>query len=123
MPAAGLPNQGLIKMKQFNAFPFYKEQLQPFSQHARNQQVSAYNHSFVSIIQRFYCKQVPFGLLYAVKMAEVVLLKVFRIGFPASLLLFIYSRHLESSFNVVFQFIIISPLQLKTMPLWIFWTW
>ena len=51
MPAAGLPNQGLIKMEQCNALPFYKEQLQPFSQHARNQQVSAYNHSFITSIQ------------------------------------------------------------------------
>ena len=54
--------------------------------HARDQQVSAYNPSFVSIIQSYTCKQVPVGLLHAEKMAKVVLLNVFRIGFPASLL-------------------------------------
>ena len=60
--------------------------VQPFSQHAKDQQVSAYNHSFVSIIQSYDCKQVAGGLLHAEKMAEVVLLSVFRIGLAASLL-------------------------------------
>ena len=47
----------------------------------------AYNHSFVSIIQNYECKQVLVSFLDAEKMVEVVLLNVFRIGFPASLLL------------------------------------
>ena len=54
------------------------------SQHGRDQQVSAYNRSFVSIIQCYDCKQVPVGLSHAEKIAEVVLLSVFRIGFSAS---------------------------------------
>ena len=58
------------------------ELIQPVSQHARDQEVSAYNCSFVSIIQSYNCKQVAVGLLHAVKMAEVVLLTVFRIVFP-----------------------------------------
>ena len=59
---------------------------QQFSQHAIGQQVSDYNCSFVSIIQIYNCKQVPVGLLHAWQMAEVVLINIFRIGFPASLL-------------------------------------
>ena len=57
------------------------------SEHARYQQVSAYNCSFVLIIQSYDCNQVPIGLLHAEKMAEVVLLNVFRIGFPVFLLM------------------------------------
>ena len=34
-----------------------------FSQYARDQQVPAYNCSFVSIIKIYDCKQVPGGLL------------------------------------------------------------
>ena len=37
-------------------------------------------------MQSYHCKQIPFGLLHDKKMAEVVLLNVFRIGFSASLL-------------------------------------
>ena len=37
-------------------------------------------------MQTYDCKQIPIDLLHAEKMAEVVLLNVFRIGFPASLL-------------------------------------
>ena len=60
--------------------------IQPFSQHARDQQVPAYNCSLVLLIQRYDCKQVPVGFLYAEKMAEVVLQNVLKIGFSAFLL-------------------------------------
>ena len=56
------------------------------SQHPRNQQVSAYNHSFELSIHSYDCKQIPVNLLHAEKMTEVALLNVFRIGFPAYLL-------------------------------------
>jgi hypothetical protein len=59
---------------------------QPFSQDARDQYVFAYNHIFVSIIQSYDCKQIPVGLLHVEKMADVVLLNVYRIGFRAYLL-------------------------------------
>ena len=36
-------------------------------------------------MQSYDCKQVPVGVLHTDKMAEVALLKVFRIGFPAYL--------------------------------------
>ena len=51
------------------------------------QQISAYNHSMVLIIQSYDCNQVPVGIFHAEKTAEVVLLRVFRIGLPASFLL------------------------------------
>ena len=57
---------------------------QPFSQHARDQQVFAYYCSFEWLMLTYDCKQVPVDILYVVKMAEVVLLNIFRIGFPAS---------------------------------------
>jgi hypothetical protein len=57
----------------------------PFSQKARGQQLSAYKCSFVSIIQSYNCKQIPEGFLHAEKMAEEILLNVFRTGFLASL--------------------------------------
>ena len=60
--------------------------IQPFSKHSRNQQVSAYNHSFLTIIQSHCCKEILFSLLHVKKIADVVLLYVFNIGFPASLL-------------------------------------
>ena len=50
----------------------------------KDQQVPGYNCSFVSIIQSYNCKL--FSLLDAEKVAEIGLLNVFRIGFPASLL-------------------------------------
>ena len=59
--------------------------LQPFSQHARNQQIAAYNCILVSIIKPHCCKQLPVGFLHAEKMAEVFLLNVFIIGFLAFL--------------------------------------
>ena len=64
----------------------YLKLLQPFSKHARNQQVLAYNHSFITIIQGHGCKEILFSLLHAKKIADAVLLYVFNIGFPASLL-------------------------------------
>ena len=59
---------------------------QPFVRHSRDQQVSAYNHSFFSIIQSHGCKEILFSLLHANKIADAVLLYVFNIRFPASLL-------------------------------------
>ena len=53
-------------------------------QHARDQQVPDYNHIFAWLWQNYDCKQVFDGLLHAVEMTEVALLKVFRIGFQAS---------------------------------------
>ena len=55
----------------------------PTSEWYFSQQVSVYHHSFVSIIQSYDCKQVPGGLLLAEKRAEVVLVKVSKVGFPA----------------------------------------
>ena len=60
--------------------------MQPISQYTIDLQVPSYNRSFDSLIQSYECKQIPVGLLHAEKMAEVVLLDVFRIGLPASLL-------------------------------------
>ena len=57
--------------------------------------VSAYNYSCVSIIQSYDYKQVHIGLLHAEKMPEIVLLTVFKVEFPASLLRFIYHVNLE----------------------------
>ena len=69
--------------------------IEPFSQHEREQQVSAYNRSFVFNIQSYNSKQVPVGLLCAEKMPEVVLLNVFRIGFPASLIGQFHTKNLK----------------------------
>ena len=56
-----------------------------FSKHAKNQQVSAYNHSFLTIIQTYGCKEILVTLLHAKKCADAAMLHVFIIGFPASL--------------------------------------
>ena len=50
----------------------------------KKQQVSVYNHSFVTVIQSYDCEQTPFGLLYDEKIDDVVLLYVFTKGFSAS---------------------------------------
>ena len=55
-----------------------------FSQDTRNQQVSAYNHSFITVIQSYDSKQTSVGLLYTEKIDDVVLLNVFKKGFSAS---------------------------------------
>ena len=57
---------------------------QTFSQDTRNPQVSAYNHSFITVIQSYDCKQTSVGLLYSEKIDDVVLLNVFTKGFSAS---------------------------------------
>ena len=59
--------------------------LHPFSKHSRDQQVSAYNRSFFTIIQSQGSKEILFSLLHANKIADAVLLCVFNIGFPTSL--------------------------------------
>ena len=46
--------------------------LQPFSKYARDQQVSAYNHSFLTICQSHGCKQILFSLLHAKKIDVAV---------------------------------------------------
>ena len=58
--------------------------LQLFAQYTRDQQVSPCNHTFILIILSIGCKEIPVSLLYAEKMAEVVLLNVLWIGFSAS---------------------------------------
>ena len=45
--------------------------LQPISQLTRKQQGYAYNHSFITFIQIYGCKETPVGLLYAEKMAVI----------------------------------------------------
>ena len=65
------------------------------SQYARDHQVSGYNRTFLSIIQSYDCKQVAVGLLHAKNMAEVVLLNVLKIGFPASL----FWKDIKKSWN------------------------
>ena len=60
--------------------------LQPFFQHARDQLSSAYNQNIITIIQSHGSKEILINLLHAKKMAGAVLLYVFDIGFPASLL-------------------------------------
>ena len=47
-----------------------------FSQHTRDQQVSAYNHSCLTIIQSHGCKETPVGILHAEKMVELILINV-----------------------------------------------
>ena len=49
-----------------------------------DQQVSPCYHSFLTVTQSFHSKVTPIGVLYAEKIAEAVLLYVFRIAFPAS---------------------------------------
>ena len=46
-------------------------------------QVSASNHSFIPITESHCCKQNPIGSMHAEKMADIVFLLVFLIGFPA----------------------------------------
>ena len=41
--------------------------------------------SFLTVTQSYYSKVTPIGALHAEKIAEAVLLYVFRIAFPASL--------------------------------------
>ena len=60
--------------------------LPPFSKHAIDQKVSAYNPSFLTIIQSHSCKEILFTFLRAKEIADAVLLYVFNKGFPASLL-------------------------------------
>ena len=57
-----------------------------FSQLASDQQVSAYNWSFILEVQSHGCKEVLVILLHAWDIADAVFLYVFNIGFPASLL-------------------------------------
>ena len=52
--------------------------LQPVSKHTRDQQVSAYNCSFLTIILCLGCKEILFSLLHAKKIADAVFLYVFN---------------------------------------------
>ena len=58
--------------------------LQPFSKLARDQQVSAYNRSFITMFKIHGSKEIIFSLLHAQKVADEVFLYVFIIGFSAS---------------------------------------
>ena len=55
-----------------------------FSPHPMDQQVSPCYHSFLTVAQTYDSKVTPIGALHAEKIAEAVLLYVFRITFPAS---------------------------------------
>ena len=60
--------------------------LQLFSPLTMDQQRSPCCHNFLAVAQSYRGKVIPIGAMYAEKIAEVVLLYVFRIPFPASLL-------------------------------------
>ena len=51
-----------------------------------NQQESTCCHNFLTVTLSYHSKVTPIGELHVVKIAEAVLLYVFRIAFPASLL-------------------------------------
>ena len=50
------------------------------SKHSRDQEVSAYNRSFLTIIQSHGCKEILFSLLHAKKIAYTILLYVLTKG-------------------------------------------
>ena len=62
----------------------FRKLFQTFCPDTRDQQVSANNHSLITVIQSYDCKQTPVSLLYYEKMDDVVLLNVFTKGFSAS---------------------------------------
>ena len=51
-----------------------------------DQQVSPSYHTFLLVTPSYHSKVTPIGVLHAEKIAEAVLLYVFRLAFPASLL-------------------------------------
>ena len=57
--------------------------LHPVSKYARQQQVSAYNRSFLTIFRIHGFKEILFCLLHDKKITLAVLLYAFIIGFPA----------------------------------------
>ena len=59
--------------------------LELISQQATNKYGFTYNHSFMTVIPSNCCKETSIGLLHTEKIAEVVLLYVFKITFSASL--------------------------------------
>ena len=61
-----------------------------FSSFSRGQYGSPYNHSFVIVIPSHCCKETYRGLLYATTETKAVLLYVFKIIFPASLLIYFF---------------------------------
>ena len=73
-----------IGMLEILSFIQWVNLLQPFSKYARHQQVSIYNHSFLTIFQFNDCKEILFIWLHASKMAVAVWFNAFIIGFPAS---------------------------------------
>ena len=76
---------GLLKEEAENAIVNTLQKLfQTFSEDTRDQQVSAHNHSFITVIQSYDCKQTSVGFLYFEKMDDVVSLNVFTKGLPAS---------------------------------------
>ena len=52
-----------------------------------DQKVSAYNCSFITIIQSPNCKETYISLYHAKKKADAVLIYIFDIGFPATIFL------------------------------------
>ena len=68
--------------------------LQLFSLHPNDQQVYACCHNFMTVTQSYHSKNIPAGRLHDVKIGKSVLLYVFTIAFPTSLLCaeqFLYS--------------------------------
>ena len=60
--------------------------LQLYSPDSMGQQVSPCYHGFLTVTQSYHSKMTPIGALHAEKIAQVVLLYVLRIAFPASLI-------------------------------------
>ena len=86
--------------------------LQPFSKHTRDQQVSPYNNSFLTITQSHGCKEILFSLLHAKKIADAVLLYVFNIGFPASLLNMIFKLYSKTRRYTPYDGLLLAPSSL-----------
>ena len=72
-------------------FLIQRETSSTVSPHPMDQEVSPCYHSFLTITQSYHSKVTPMGALHTEKIAEeVVLLFVFRIRFPASLITHFY---------------------------------
>ena len=63
-----------------------KKLLQLFSPHPMDQQVSPCYYSCLTVSRSYHSKMTPISALHAEKIDDAVLLYVFRIAFPASLL-------------------------------------
>ena len=56
-----------------------------FSAQPVDRQVSASNHSLLTVTERYHSTVTPIGVWHTEKIAEAVLLSVVRIAFPTSL--------------------------------------